>query len=94
MTGYQLKEGTFDRRPLTEDELWNGIWNYLGSGTMKQASYIFAFFNAILESLDEMDGQGRISYDRLFDSFSAAGSMRMSRTACCPRRSGRRLRMR
>ena len=70
MTGYQLKGGTFDRRPLTEDELWNGIWNYLGSGTMKQASYIFAFFNAILESLDEMDGQGRISYDRLFDSFA------------------------
>jgi hypothetical protein len=70
MTGYQLKEGTCDKRPLTDDEIWNGIWNYLGSGTMKQASYIFSFFNAILDSLDDMDGRGRISYDRLFDSFA------------------------
>ena len=72
MKSYELKSGTYEPRLLAEDELWNAIWNYLGSGTMKQASYIFAFFNAILDSLGDMDDKNRISYDRLYDSFAGS----------------------
>ncbi len=70
MSGYDLGEGTYTKRQLTEDE-FSTVFNDMFFGKVKRdTSYKFGFFKAIIDSLDKTDENLILTYDQLFYRFT------------------------
>ena len=73
MKGYDLLEGKYAKRHISEDELWNTM-NWLFSTRSKSdSSYKFIFFKAILDNLDDLTDTYILGFDRLFERFTEIG---------------------
>jgi|GEM_PF-864603 len=73
MKGYELSEGKYVKRHISEDELWNTM-NWLFSTRSKSdSSYKFMFFKAILDNIDDLGDAYMLEFDRLFERFTEIG---------------------
>lgn len=68
--GYKLKEGIYDTRPLSDDEMWS-VFGYLFSGrSHNDTSYKFGFLKSILDNLYNVDENLVLTFDQLFSKFA------------------------
>ncbi|SCP97773.1 hypothetical protein [Anaerobium acetethylicum] len=64
--GYDLKEGFYDKRTLSNDEMWKTVNWLFSTHSVNETSYKFLFFKAIIDSFNKIDEYGRISLGVLF----------------------------
>jgi len=70
MKGYDLQEGEYERRYMSEDELWNTVNWLFSSHSKNDSSYKFILFKSIIDCTDNMNDDNRISFDKLFERFT------------------------
>lgn len=70
MAGYDLKEGEYDNRSVSEDELWAALANLFTSKSRNDSSYKYGFLKAILNNMETIDHNYILSFDQLFLSFT------------------------
>ncbi len=73
MKGYDLSEGNYVKRHISEDELWNTMSWLFSTRSKSDSSYKFIFFKAILDNLDDLGDTYVLEFDRLFERFTEIG---------------------
>ena len=68
--GYLLKEGVFDSRKLSDDEMWSLFAYLFSSKSVNDTSYKFGFLKSILDNLYNVDDELTLSFDQLFSKFA------------------------
>ena len=68
--GYDLKEGTYSKRPLSDDEMWKTVNWLFSTHSINETSYKFLFFKSLIDCLDQVDPKGRISFEQVFSRFT------------------------
>lgn len=63
MAGFDLKEGMYEDREVSEDELWSAIAAVFKSKSKNDASYKFGFLKSILDNLKYVDGDLMLTFD-------------------------------
>ena len=53
MAGFELKEGLYEDREVSEDEMWSSIACVFTSESKNDTSYKFGFLKAILDNFDK-----------------------------------------
>ena len=51
MAGYDLAEGRYENRTLSDDEMWSAFSNLFSSHSKNSSSYKFGFLKAIMDNL-------------------------------------------
>lgn len=68
--GFDLKEGNYIDRPLSDDEMWS-VFSYLfSSKSVNDTSYKFGFLKSILDNLYNVDETLTLNFDMLFSKFA------------------------
>ncbi len=70
MAGFDLKEGTYEEREVSEDELWSAFSCIFSSRSRNDSSYKFGFLKAIIDNLYNVDENLKLSFDQLFSKFT------------------------
>lgn len=70
MAGFDLKEGTYEEREVSEDELWSVFSCIFSSRSRNDSSYKFGFLKAIIDNLYNVDENLKLSFDQLFSKFA------------------------
>ena len=70
MAGFDLKEGMYEDREVSEDELWSAIACVFTSKSKNDASYKFGFLKSILDNLKYVDNDLILTFDQLFTRFA------------------------
>lgn len=70
MPGYDLPEGRYENRILSEDEMWSAFSNLFSSHSKNSSSYKFGFLKAILDNLYNVDQNLILTFDQLFATFT------------------------
>ena len=70
MAGFDLKEGFYEDREVSEDELWDAVACVFTSKSKNDASYKFGFLKSILDNLKYVDNDLVLSFDQLFTRFA------------------------
>lgn len=70
MAGWNLKSGKFNDECKNEDAFWAIINNFLSNKTNKTSSYKYCFFKSILDNVFNVDDNGCISYNLIFERFT------------------------
>lgn len=68
--GYDLKEGIYDKRKLSEDEMWKTVNWLFSTYSVNETSYKFLFFKAIIDSFEKIDEYGRVPFGVIFSRFT------------------------
>lgn len=68
--GYDLKEGTYDTRALTDDEMWKSINWLFSTHSVNETSYKFLFFKSIMDCFELQDKTGKLSFETVFSRFT------------------------
>lgn len=68
--GYDLKEGAYIKRPLSDDEMWKTVNWLFSTHSINETSYKFLFFKALIDCLCQVDSKGRISFEQAFSRFA------------------------
>lgn len=68
--GYDLKEGYYSKRILSDDEMWKTVNWLFSTHSINETSYKFLFFKALIDCLDQVDSKGRISFEQVFSRFT------------------------
>ena len=55
MAGYDLAEGRYENRTLSDDEMWSAFSNLFSSHSKNSSSYKFGFLKAIMDNLYNVD---------------------------------------
>ena len=69
MAGYNLKEGKYEKRHVSEDELWSALSVVFSSKSVNDTSYKYGFLKAIIDNLYNVDADLRLTFDQLFSKF-------------------------
>lgn len=69
MPGYDLKEGSYINRNVSDDELWSAFTTLFSSQTMMVSSYKYGFLKAIIDNLYNTDEKLRLTFDQIFSKF-------------------------
>ncbi len=69
MAGYDLKEGRYEERNASDDELWSAFSCVFSSKSKNDSSYKYGFLKAILDNLYNVDEDLRLTFDQLFSKF-------------------------
>lgn len=70
MAGYNLKEGQFENRQISDDELWS-VFNYAFSSQIKHdTSYKYGFLKSLMDNLYNVDENLTLSFDQIFSKFA------------------------
>ena len=69
MAGFDLKEGKYDERKVTDDELWSALACVFSVKSKNDSSYKFGFLKSILDNLDNADSNLMLTFDQLFTTF-------------------------
>ena len=70
MSGFNLKEGQYNNRPLSDDEMWSAFSYVFSSNSKNSTSYKFGFLKSILDNLYNVDSELRLTFDQLFTKFA------------------------
>lgn len=70
MAGFDLKEGMYEERNATEDELWSAFSCVFSSKSRNDSSYKFGFLKAIIDNLYNVDKDLKLTFDQLFGKFA------------------------
>ena len=70
MAGFDLKEGIYEEREVSEDELWSAIACVFTSKSKNDASYKFGFLKSILDNLEYINDDLMLTFDQLFTRFA------------------------
>lgn len=68
--GYQLREGKYQDRPLSDDEMWSAFAYLFSTKSVNDTSYKFGFLKSILDNLYNVDENLVLSFDQLFSKFA------------------------
>ncbi|MFR2779616.1 MAG: hypothetical protein ACLTBL_00915 [Clostridium sp.] len=69
MAGFDLKEGMYEARNVSDDELWSAFACVFSSKSRNDSSYKFGFLKAIIDNLYNVDANLKLSFDQLFNKF-------------------------
>ncbi len=69
MAGFDLKEGMYEARNVSDDELWSAFAGVFSSKSRNDSSYKFGFLKAIIDNLYNVDANLKLSFDQLFNKF-------------------------
>ena len=69
MAGYNLKEGNYEKRHASDDELWSALSVVFSSKSVNDTSYKFGFLKAIIDNLYNVDEDLKLTFDQLFSKF-------------------------
>ena len=70
MPGYDLTEGRYENRTLSDDEMWSAFSNLFSSHSKNSSSYKFGFLKAIMDNLYNVDQNLTLTFDQLFGTFA------------------------
>ena len=70
MAGYDLTEGRYENRTLSDDEMWSAFSNLFSSHSKNSSSYKFGFLKAIMDNLYNVDENLTLTFDQLFGTFT------------------------
>lgn len=70
MAGYDLKEESYIKQQLSEDDLWSIFSSMFSSKSYHDTSYKFGFFKSILDSMYNADESLMLTFDQLFYKFT------------------------
>ena len=70
MAGYDLAEGQYENRTLSDDEMWSAFSNLFSSRSKNSSSYKFGFLKAIMDNLYNVDENLTLTFDQLFGTFT------------------------
>ena len=70
MAGYDLAEGRYENRTLSDDEMWSAFSNLFSSRSKNSSSYKFGFLKAIMDNLYNVDENLSLTFDQLFETFT------------------------
>lgn len=68
--GYELKEGNYLRRTLTENEMWETVNWLFSTHSINETSYKFIFLKSLIDCFDQVDSNYSIGFDRIFSRFT------------------------
>ena len=69
MAGYDLKEGQYEERNVSDDEMWSAIVGVLSSKSRNNTSYKYGFLKAIIDNVYNVDSELTLTFDQLFSKF-------------------------
>lgn len=70
MAGFNLKEGNYIEREVSEDEFWSAFSCVFSSRSHNDTSYKFGFLKAIIDNLYNVDANLKLTFDQLFSKFA------------------------
>ena len=70
MAGFDLKEGKYEEKAASEDELWSTIAYLFTTYSRNNTSYKYGFLKSILDNLDNVDIDFYLTFDQLFSRFT------------------------
>lgn len=70
MAGYELNEGSYDKRNASDDELWSALSCVFSSRSKNNSSYKYGFLKAIIDNLYNTDSELKLTFDQVFSKFS------------------------
>ena len=70
MAGYDLTEGRYENRTLSDDEMWSAFSNLFSSHSKNSSSYKFGFLKSIMDNLYNVDQNLTLTFDQLFGTFT------------------------
>lgn len=70
MAGYDLAEGFYETRTLTDDEMWSAFSNLFSARAVHASSYKYGFLKAIMDNLYNVDQELTLTFDQLFATFA------------------------
>lgn len=69
MAGFDLKEGIYEARNASDDELWSAFACIFSSKSRNDSSYKFGFLKSIIDNLYNVDSNLKLTFDQLFSKF-------------------------
>ena len=69
MAGFDLKEGRYEVRNASDDELWSAFACVFSSKSRNDSSYKYGFLKAIIDNLYNVDKDLKLTIDQLFSKF-------------------------
>lgn len=70
MAGFDLKEGKYEARNVSDDELWSVFTCVFSSKSRNDSSYKYGFLKAIIDNLYNVDKDLKLTFDQLFTQTS------------------------
>lgn len=70
MAGFDLAEGTYSKKHMTEDDIWSVFSSMFSNKISHDTSYKFGFFKSILDSLYNADENLTLTFDQVFYKFT------------------------
>lgn len=70
MASYNLAEGRYEKRLLSDDEMWSAFSNLFSAHSKNASSYKFGFMKAIMDNLYNIDDKMTLTFDQLFGTFT------------------------
>lgn len=70
MAGYALKEGYYDRKKLSDDEIWAAFTRLFSSRSKNDTSYKYGFLKSIMDNIYNVDKDLKLTFDQLFSKFT------------------------
>lgn len=68
--GFDLKEGDFVHRQISDDEMWSAFAYLFSSKSSNDTSYKYGFLKSILDNLYNVDENLTLTFDQLFSKFA------------------------
>ena len=69
MAGCDLKEGAYEMRMASDDELWSALACVFSSKSKNTSSYKYGFLKAIIDNLYNVDADLKLSFEQIFSKF-------------------------
>lgn len=70
MPGFDLKEGIYENKTVSEDELWAVFTSFFSSQTTMVSTYKYGLFKSIVDNLYNVDDELKLTFDQLFSKFT------------------------
>lgn len=69
-SGWQLKEGQYNKIDLTDKDVWEHFNHFFSSKSVNNTAYKFIFMRSILLAIDSLSSDKMIEYSSIFDHFT------------------------
>ena len=70
MGGYNLNEGLFRNKNVSEKYIWDAFKNAFSSEAVKASSYKFVFFKSLIDSIKKYDYKEQYAFFEIFERFT------------------------